>query len=62
MGANAREIREFLRFFLSSEKLVFYQILTFAARAPVFCQNQAKIDDFSSFFVFFAQIIEKKMK
>mgnify|MGYP003131640463 CR=1 FL=1 len=62
MGSIAREIREFLRFFLSSEKLVFYQILTFAARAPVFFQNQAENDDFSRFFVFFAQIIEKKMK
>jgi len=62
MGSIAREKENILKYFLSSEKLIFYQILTFAARAPVFFQNQAKIDDFSRFFVFFAQIIEKKMK
>jgi hypothetical protein len=42
--------------------LIFNQILTFAARAPVFSENQAENDNFSRFFAFFAQIIEKKMK
>tara|TARA_X000001382_G_scaffold100820_1_gene75460 strand:- start:217 stop:399 length:183 start_codon:yes stop_codon:yes gene_type:complete len=60
VGSIAREKQNILKYFLSSGKLVFYQKLTFAARAPVFLRNQAENDDFSRFFAFFAQIIEKR--